>query len=219
MVRNFRSHGSQLTAIAVRPLANFYPWDGPGINPTFINAHPPVGEVPPPVPMDVQLPPYEPMDVKPYVQPPPPVPTATPMQPTLAPGPPPPAQDDDDAKSDFDPLFDDEPDVEGDEQITNGPSNGTANDGGISYPAQMQMSAQSAPSVAIAPKNAPPVLDNATYSSYSPDVLMVASIDGQIVLWDKRVFTPGTGVGRLPLDGRTPPWCVSVSTLNEHRNP
>lgn len=61
------------------------------------------------------------------------------------------------------------------------------------------------------PKNAPPILDSDLYSQFSPNILMTAAIDGQIVLWDKRVNTPGTGVGRLWMGEKTPPWCISVS--------
>jgi transcriptional activator SPT8 len=47
---------------------------------------------------------------------------------------------------------------------------------------------------------------------------MIAAIDGQIMLWDKRVNTPGTGVGRLWMSEKTPPWCVSAcwSTDGSH---
>ena len=41
-------------------------------------------------------------------------------------------------------------------------------------------------------------------------VLMTASIDGQVILWDTRVNAPGYGVGRLWMSERTPPWCVSA---------
>ncbi len=62
------------------------------------------------------------------------------------------------------------------------------------------------------PKNAPPLLTPDYYSIFSPDTLMTAAIDGQIVLWDKRVNTPGAGVGRLWMNEKTPPWCLSVSS-------
>lgn len=206
IARNFRSHGSQLTSIAVRPLANFHPWEGPSIDPAFVNANPPVGEIFPPGPMNMRQS-HEPMDFQPTQPEPPP----------QAQGPPPvplPAQDED-SKSDasFDPLFDDDPEanVDGDQQMNGINSTSGTADGGIAYPMQTQMSTASAPVAAAAPKNAPPVLDPLSYATYSPDILMIASIDGQIVLWDKRVFTPGRGVGRLWMDAKTPPWCVSVS--------
>ena len=63
------------------------------------------------------------------------------------------------------------------------------------------------------PKNAPPLLDFASYSAYSPELLLTASIDGQVILWDRRVQTSGTGVGRLWMSEKTPPWCLSVQFL------
>ena len=63
------------------------------------------------------------------------------------------------------------------------------------------------------PKNAPPLLDFASYSTYSPELLLTASIDGQVILWDRRVQTSGTGVGRLWMSEKTPPWCLSVQSL------
>ena len=63
------------------------------------------------------------------------------------------------------------------------------------------------------PKNAPPLLDFDSYSTYSPELLLTASIDGQVILWDRRVQTSGTGVGRLWMSEKTPPWCLSVQFL------
>lgn len=54
------------------------------------------------------------------------------------------------------------------------------------------------------------MLDSAVHGAFSPDVLMTASIDGQVILWDTRVNAPGYGVGRLWMSERTPPWCVSA---------
>ncbi|KAF7355093.1 MT-A70-domain-containing protein [Mycena sanguinolenta] len=98
---------------------------------------------------------------------------------------------DSDAKSDasFDPLFDDEPEA-----------NPKSSTGQILPP----------PRAIAPPKNAPPLLDTATAGALSPDILMTASIDGQVILWDKRVSTPGTGVGRLWMSEKTPPWCLSA---------
>lgn len=128
-----------------------------------------------------------------------------------------------DTKSDtsFDPLFDD-PDVDGLDD---------ASEADFKVPTAPQLSmpqATSQPSVAAsqpqrqqlgagaaapAPKNAPPVLDPLSFTMFSPDVLMTASIDGQVMLWDRRVNTPGRGVGRLWMSEKTPPWCVSVSRV------
>jgi len=104
---------------------------------------------------------------------------------------------DSDANSDasFDPLFDDEPEMPIDPVTPSNP--------------QQQLSRTTVGQIAP-PKNAPPLLDNAKYVTFSPDLLMSASIDGQVMLWDRRVNTPGIGVGRLWMSEKTPPWCLSV---------
>lgn len=133
---------------------------------------------------------------------------------------------DSDAKSDvsYDPLFDDEPDANG--EPDNGLQTQTQESHGLSIPSSAnktpstlavpstQPSGRSASSSAAVPKNAPPLLDPAGYSTFSPNVLMTASIDGQVILWDKRVSTPKKGVGRLEMSEKTPPWCVSVSPFS-----
>ncbi|KAJ7774284.1 WD40-repeat-containing domain protein [Mycena maculata] len=113
---------------------------------------------------------------------------------------------DSDAKSDasFDPLFDDEEEAEASGVA---PPKPTQFVGGAPKPAPPS----APPARAIAPpKNAPPLLDAATCGALSADVLMTASIDGQVILWDKRAHTPGTGVGRLWMSEKTPPWCLSA---------
>ncbi|KAF7353011.1 MT-A70-domain-containing protein [Mycena venus] len=115
---------------------------------------------------------------------------------------------DSDAKSDasFDPLFDDEPEAEA------GPKSATGQffqDFAPPIPKPV-----APPPRAIAPpKNAPPLLDAATCSAFSSDILMTASIDGQVILWDKRANTPGTGVGRLWMSEKTPPWRAGPQTV------
>ncbi|KAG6845334.1 hypothetical protein H0H87_010791 [Tephrocybe sp. NHM501043] len=106
---------------------------------------------------------------------------------------------DSDANSDasFDPLFDDEPEDE--------PS--TANAGALN---SQQPPLKATLGLIPPPKNAPPLLDSVTYSTYSPDLFMTASIDGQVILWDRRVDTTGSGVGRLWMSEKTPPWCLSA---------
>jgi transcriptional activator SPT8 len=52
-------------------------------------------------------------------------------------------------------------------------------------------------------------LGTANFATFSPDILMTTRIDGQILLWDRRVNSPGQGVGRLELVEKCPPWCVS----------
>ncbi|KAJ3768891.1 WD40-repeat-containing domain protein [Lentinula raphanica] len=101
---------------------------------------------------------------------------------------------DSDTKSDasFDPLFDDEPE---DKVFVNG---------AISQAAKPSLS------TIAPPKGAPPLLDFQRYKTFSSDILMTAAIDGQIMLWDKRVNTIGQGVGRLWISEKTPPWCLSA---------
>ncbi|KAF9792221.1 WD40 repeat-like protein [Thelephora terrestris] len=115
----------------------------------------------------------------------------------------------DDAKSDasYDTLFD-EPDVDGAPDLPNGSQDRSLD---LSLPGTVPNPQfnRHMPSSTIA-KNAPPLLDPHTYSTYSSDVLMTASIDGQIFLWDRRVEAQGNGVGRLFMSERTPPWCVSA---------
>ncbi|KAJ6572901.1 WD40 repeat-like protein [Mycena sp. CBHHK59/15] len=111
---------------------------------------------------------------------------------------------DSDARSDasFDPLFDD-PDAE--TEVTAKSANQ------IFGPSDPKSVVPNVATRAIAPpKNAPPLLDATTCGALSSDVLMTASIDGQVILWDKRVHTPGTGVGRLWMSEKTPPWCLSA---------
>lgn len=65
-------------------------------------------------------------------------------------------------------------------------------------------------------RNIPPTLDPISYGAFSPDILLTAFIDGQVVLWDKRIqsydFSDSrrAGVGRLEMSEKTPPWCMSA---------
>lgn len=120
-----------------------------------------------------------------------------------------------DAKSDasFDPLFDDDPlfnedAVDRAPRAQDAPSRGQQPNAAAN--ADTAQAKPQPPRAAAAPRNAPPLLEQTSYTSYSPDMLMTVYIDGQIVLWDKRVHSPGTGVGRLWMSERTPPWCLSV---------
>lgn len=127
-----------------------------------------------------------------------------------------------DAKSDgsYDPLFDDEPDTDAPPQIKPEPAaqRPAPSRSDLSLPGSVPQS-QFAPRVAsnAVPRNAPPVLDPNLYASFSSDVLMTASIDGQIILWDRRANTPGGGVGRMFMDDKTPPWCASVRTRSYYK--
>jgi len=146
---------------------------------------------------------------------------------------------DSDAKSDtsFDPLFDDEPDPDGEGNNPPAPdssagriksshkeSASSSGHASLAVPetgssdSQAQQAAQSWPSSVAPPKNAPPLLSAENSCTFSPDILMISAIDGQIMLWDKRVDSPGKGVGRLWLSEKTPPWCVSAcwSTDGSH---
>ena len=120
---------------------------------------------------------------------------------------------DSDANSDasFDPLFDDEPDGSegmrvGVNDVVTLPLSTQASGSAQSQPPQRTQQ----PSHVAPPKSAPPLLNPTDYVTYSPDLLMTVAIDGQIILWDKRVNTVGRGVGRLWMSEKTPPWCLSV---------
>lgn len=130
----------------------------------------------------------------------------------------------DDAKSDasFDPLFDDASDndgeADGDGQLrpTTTPTNraGPGTEAGT----HAMSTSTATKSSFVSHQRGLPVLDPASYGAFSPDILMTASVDGSIVLWDIRVNTPGKGVGRLEMSNKTPPWCVSVRTLYHVQN-
>jgi len=135
----------------------------------------------------------------------------------------PPPSADSDAKSDasFDPLFDgDDADDVNTMEIEPIKPEPEAFESKIAMPGQQNFSQpipalgpapQARPTTTIAPpKNAPPLLDPASYATFSPDLLLTASIDGQVILWDRRTNTPGKGVGRLWLSEKTPPWCLSA---------
>ena len=123
-----------------------------------------------------------------------------------------------DTKSDYDPLFDD---AEG--TGDSGPSSRapTANATQPETPLQgLSLPGQSASLDGLRTAFAPPppvvnprkhgalLLDAAKYADFSKDVLMTATFDGSVLLWDRR--EPGK-VGRLEND-RAPPWCLAVSS-------
>ena len=127
-----------------------------------------------------------------------------------------PQNDNDDAKSDasFDPLFDDADDNDGETDGDNRqvPTNRAGT--GPEMSARTLGTPTGARNSLSTAQRWPPVLDSTSYGAYSPNVLMTASVDGSIVLWDVRVNTPGKGVGRLEMSNKTPPWCVSVSRVS-----
>jgi len=58
-----------------------------------------------------------------------------------------------------------------------------------------------------------PLLSPAAYKSFSEDVLLTSSMDGQVVLIDRRVPVYdgcSGGVGRLLPGDKAPPWCMSA---------
>jgi transcriptional activator SPT8 len=111
---------------------------------------------------------------------------------------------DSDARSDasFDPLFDDVPEQ---------PSKSKPQASRTVISDNAQPHGRPPPPAKPPPQGAPPLLDPVDFSSYSPELLMTAFIDGQVILWDRRASTPGKGVGRLWMSDKTPPWCLSVS--------
>lgn len=58
-----------------------------------------------------------------------------------------------------------------------------------------------------------PLLSATTYKAFSDDVFLTSSMDGQVVLTDRRVpdYEGSRGVGRLLPGEKTGPWCMSVS--------
>lgn len=108
------------------------------------------------------------------------------------------------SEASFHSLFDDEPEPpevknEGhDLALPSGRPNGTIQ--GSKWPVQSGL-------VPPAKKATFPLLDPVTYNDYSSDIFLAASIDGQVVLWDRRAH----GVGRLDMGDKCPPWCLSVS--------
>ncbi|KAI0807562.1 WD40 repeat-like protein [Fomes fomentarius] len=186
-VRRFSAHGAQLAAIAVRPLTtNFIhnPWSTVTAGSEFT------------VSMRGSRDNSHPAYGGPSM-PPPPRPQANGPHGGHH------TKQEEDARSDtsYDPLFD-EPDADGE------------GDGLGAHASQalfgQQPNGQNLGRGAIAPKGAPPVLDHQTYAAFSPDMLMTAHVDGQVILWDRRVHSPGKGVGRLWLSEKTPPWCMSA---------
>lgn len=123
------------------------------------------------------------------------------------------AGEEDDVKSEasYDPLFDDEPEDGGAKGSATNNAKNTNNSTTTAAANTLLVPPTSASTTRTHYTRGPSVLDASTYSTFSPDVLMTASIDGSVVLWDRRVQSPGRGVGRLEMSSKTPPWCVSVS--------
>lgn len=191
-VRNFTSHGAQLTGVAVRPTNAVFAEPGPAV------------VIRPESEVSSTLPDEGTIASAPATAPQPVPPSAS----AAASAPDSPSQSD----GSFDDLFD-EPENNTQGSSTQNKSQTTANGAaGLAVPPPAQPQQPPRPNFgSIAPsKNAPPLLDPDTYMKFSPDILLTASIDGQVILWDKRVNTPGTGVGRLWMNEKTPPWCLSA---------
>ena len=122
---------------------------------------------------------------------------------------------DSDVRSDasFDPLFDDVPEETPHSHSAIPTESKLAMPGSTTQPQTSLLPPRPTTTFIPPPKNAPPLLDFASYSTYSPELLLTASIDGQVILWDRRVQTSGSGVGRLWMSEKTPPWCLSVQSL------
>ncbi|KAF9535289.1 WD40-repeat-containing domain protein [Crepidotus variabilis] len=180
--RSYIAHNTQLTSIALRPQYSGYAHAGPGI---YSQSSQGTQLNSQPEMMNVDS------DVKPLIQD---QLTDNSLM-TI----------DSDARSDasFDPLFDDVPEESSTQRAVESKPVVPAN-------TQPQPSARAPPSAIPPPKGAPPLFDPVEYSTYSSDVLMTAFIDGQVILWDKRVNSPGSGVGRLWMSEKTPPWCLSA---------
>lgn len=197
MVRNFSAHGAQLTSIGVRPLQSEFHGVSWIDHSRYAAGPPDVGSN-----MLKQEDNADAMHRDQSAD------FANPAQ--SAP------QKDEDEKSDFDPLFDDEPD--GDFVLASDLKPQALPNAMATTPVvpsqfnQLQQNRQS--TVFRNAPGAPPPLDPVSYSAFSPDILMTAAIDGQVMLWDRRVHTPGYGVGSLPLGEKTRPWCVSVNNSN-----
>lgn len=112
------------------------------------------------------------------------------------------------SEASFDSLFGDDPD--GDGENAQKPTSLHIPSSRQSTFRDLKSPATTVPGSAGAARSGPPTLGSDAYGSFSPDVLMTASVDGSVVLWDRRVNTPGMGVGRLETSSKTPPWCVSA---------
>lgn len=207
-VRTFIAHHAQLTSIALRPQFSGYVNTGPAVYHSQSTQQPSEAE---PVTQTQTQASSDPMNLDPASQDAPKEEDPSSMEQsgtnsqTMA---------DSDTRSDasFDPLFDDVPEEEDKkpdfltESLLAMPGSWT--------PPRPQQPPRPAPTVIPPPKGAPPLFDPVSYSSYSPEILMTAFIDGQVLLWDRRVQTNGQGVGRLWMSEKTPPWCLSVSSFS-----
>ncbi|KAH7107500.1 WD40 repeat-like protein [Auriculariales sp. MPI-PUGE-AT-0066] len=111
-----------------------------------------------------------------------------------------------DARSEnsFDDLFDGPDD---DDATTSSRQNGAdASQFALALPSTQASGSVHVSASNQAPRGIPPLSPH-TYSDYSPDMLLTASIDGQVVIWDRRQRDKA---GRLDMGDRCPPWCISA---------
>ncbi|KAF8328886.1 WD40-repeat-containing domain protein [Cantharellus anzutake] len=208
IIRGFSSHSAQLTTVAVRPLgapipANYRTWSIGTVMPSQTT------EFSTPQPMRVD-------ESQTTVG----APVTSPQASEDAAG---------ESDNDFDPLFDDdaEPPPAHPQPVPAPPPQSagmTLPSGGGALQLHMPGSNQyptrtppppplhQLPYLTPAPsKKETPILDPVRYNDFSPDILMTASIDGQVTLWDRRASSlDSRGVGRLEGNERSPPWCVSA---------
>ncbi|KAJ8509526.1 hypothetical protein ONZ45_g8311 [Pleurotus djamor] len=200
IVRNFNAHSAQLSGIAVRPTAAVYHADG---SPVVVRH-----DIEPANAFLATQDDNRDMivDQKPITSAPPPssIPQGQPAVPD-----PPPDQTDAKSEASYDPLFDDDPLFNEDVPDRAAETPEDTKPMTLLKPGE-SLQPKQPPRAAAAPRNAPPLLERTNYTSFSPDILMTVYIDGQIILWDKRAHTSGTGVGRLWMSERTPPWCLSA---------
>lgn len=86
----------------------------------------------------------------------------------------------------------------------------------VSTPLFSQSNAQAGPSrTGVGAAGTIPLLTRTSFDTFSEDIMMTSSMDGQVTLIDRRVPTgpesANGGVGRLQAGEKAPPWCMSVS--------
>ncbi|KAF5330328.1 hypothetical protein D9619_005640 [Psilocybe cf. subviscida] len=183
-IRNFTAHNAQLTSICLRPNSTSYFASSGGKGDSQLSG---------PSGMDVDSAPKQELSEAALYQFDDKQGTAVNM--------------DTDARSDasFDPLFDDDPE---ESMQTELPVESKLAMPGRSH--VQRPSALTGRQLAPPPKGAPPLINSSDYQTFSSDILMTAFIDGQVILWDRRMQDNGRGVGRLWMNEKTPPWCLSA---------
>ncbi|KAI0256810.1 WD40-repeat-containing domain protein [Lactifluus subvellereus] len=202
IARSFVAHGAQLAALAVRPLGSDYP----NVPPQFSQVKSTLNFSASVDHGQLSRPSHSGDEPSIHTD----APTETRSQLPV----------DTDAHSEADSLFGDEPDAEGEPDDSPGAAPSAPPLLSIPsvaapvpppLPTSFAVQSPKPPLPAPAPKNAPPILDTPSYAVFSQDIIMTAAVDGQVVLWDRRVPSgAGYGVGRLWMSEKTPPWCLSA---------